>query len=216
MSPWSRLKLYPNLSAYLATSARKCPLFSRGIHRSPNPSVSMSSITEAKGIEIQSDIEEFDCSPLVPKLKSLIGTESLSESVCHGPIHPPKSKTPLKLGLAIGLGVPIFLALVYYTYIGTRKFYRTRKDQKSIDHTPPEYELGVPPNYTTEGPPAYDATEEERREHRAVDLEGARSGDASDIRGEGESDRSAGDAASTRPGDGNSAHQERALERRLV
>lgn len=122
----------------------------------------------------------------------------------------------MKLGLAIGLGVPVFLALVYYMYLGIRKCHKTRKDQKSMCNTPPEYELGVPPTYTTEGPPAYDASEEERREHGAVDLAGARSGDASSVRGEGASESSARDAASARPGDGNSAHQEGALERRLV
>lgn len=176
----------------------------------------MSSLTELNSLEVYSEIEGFDCGPIFGNFTSITGIEATTDSVCHGPIHPPKSKTPLKLGLAIGLGAPVFLALAYYTYFGMRKFYRTRKDQKSMDHTPPDYELGVPPNYTTEGPPAYDATEEERREHGTVDLEGARSGDASSVPGEGASESNAGDAASARPGDGSSAHQEGALERRLV
>ena len=44
----------------------------------------------------------------------------------------------------------------------------------------------------------------------------ARIGDESSVYGGGASDRGAGDAASARPEDRNSAHQEEALERRLV
>lgn len=81
---------------------------------------------------------------------------------------------------------------------------------------PPEYELGVPPTYTADGLPTYDASEEGRSVQGAAGVAGARTGDGGSVRGEGVSEHSAGNTASARPGDGNSARREEADGQRVV
>lgn len=77
--------------------------------------------------------------------------------------------------------------------------------QKRVEPLP-EYELGVPPMYATDGPPTYDALEERRGSHLgAGGLAGAGTGDARSVNADGVSERSVGDATSARAGDGSSA-----------
>lgn len=77
--------------------------------------------------------------------------------------------------------------------------------QKRVEPLP-EYELGVPPMYATDGPPTYGASEEGRGSDRgAGGLAGAGRGDARSVNADGVSERSVGDATSGHPGDGSSA-----------
>ncbi|OBT69145.1 hypothetical protein VE03_02007 [Pseudogymnoascus sp. 23342-1-I1] len=172
--------------------------------------VSMSSVSQLSSIAIDSDYGGFYCSSIESEFERIKGRK-LKSYECKGSI---KSKMPLILGVSIGLGVPMFLAFVAY------KVWRHRSRKKKLpvkDNKPPEYELGVPPVYTSEGLPSYIASEGERgSEQGAADAVGDRTGDASSVRGDGASEHSAGDAASARPGDGNSAHQAGASGSRVV
>ncbi|KFZ03944.1 hypothetical protein V502_10532 [Pseudogymnoascus sp. VKM F-4520 (FW-2644)] len=172
--------------------------------------ISLSTITKLDNLKIDSSSNEFYCSSIASDFERIVGRK-MKYYECTG--HPPKSKLPLILGLSIGLGVPIISALVCYMCWKRRK---TKKGQALKSNKPPEYELGVPPTYTADGLPTYDASEEGRSEEGAADVAGARAGDGSSVRGEGASEHSAGDAAGARPGDGNSGHQEGADGRRVV
>lgn len=161
-------------------------------------------------MNIDSSHGDFHCGSIASDFERIKG-KPYRYFECISP--PPPSKTPLKLGLGIGLGVPILLAFVYYVFWKCR---RTRKEQKLKYDTPHEYELGVPPMHATDGPPTFEAAGEKRSELGAGVVAGARTGDESSAREEGESVHGAGDAASARPGDGSSAHQEGASGRRAV
>lgn len=170
----------------------------------------MSSIADLGQIHIKSDNAGFYCSSIESDFEHIKG-KKFFQNECRGSV---KSKRPLKMGLSIGLGVSVFLALVGCIIW---RCCRKRKLTEEKHDTPPEYELGLPPTYTADGLPSYIASEGERgSEHGAADVGGARTGDASSVRGEGASEHSAGDAASARPGDGSSAHQEGASGRRAV
>lgn len=161
-------------------------------------------------IEVKSDYGGFYCSSIASDFERITGRKFASYE-CRGSV---KSKRPLILGLSIGLGVSILLSVVGYVIW---RCWRKRKLTEAKHDTLPEYELGVPPSYTADGLPSYIASEWEREsEQCAADVGGARTGDASSVRGEGASEHSAGDAASARPGDGGSVHQEGASGRRAV
>ncbi|KFY04918.1 hypothetical protein O988_00418 [Pseudogymnoascus sp. VKM F-3808] len=183
-------------------------------------SVSLSSIKSIDSSIIESDTEGFDCDSVVSDLEEIRDNAVPYQTtviMCSGPVHPPKSKMPLILGISIGLGVPVLLGLAYYVYFMLKIYPRKRQEQASTNSKPPEYELGVLPTYTADGLPTYDVSEEGRTsEQGAGGVAGARTGDGSSVHGGGASERGAGDAASARPEDGNSAHQEGVSERRLV
>ncbi|KFY46406.1 hypothetical protein V495_02497 [Pseudogymnoascus sp. VKM F-4514 (FW-929)] len=183
-------------------------------------SVSLSSIKRIYSAIIESDTEGFDCDSVVSDLEEIRdnAVPYMNDHImCSGPVHPPKSKMPLILGLSIGLGIPVLLGLAYYVYFMFKIYPRKRQEQASTNNKPPEYELGVPPTYTADGLPTYDASEEGgTSEQGAGGVAGARTGDGSSVRGEGTNEPGAGDGASARPEDGNSAHQEGGVERRLV
>lgn len=131
---------------------------------------------------------------------------------CEG--HPPKSKLPLILGLAIGLGLPVALALAYGLYRLCAKWnHADNSVVKRVDILS-EYELGVPPTYATDGPPTYDTSEERRGSDLGAGA--ASTGGARNVNADGVSERSVEDATSARLADGSSALQEGASARRIV
>lgn len=115
----------------------------------------MSTVTDLGEVIIKSDLD-IDCSPAIDAWDlSHNRTEIFS---CKGPVHPPKSKRPLKLGLGIGLGIPAFLALCYGFYLLIKKNSRELELQKlKYQDTPPEYNMGIPPKYN---PPADGGSEQ--------------------------------------------------------
>ncbi|KFY16227.1 hypothetical protein V492_01491 [Pseudogymnoascus sp. VKM F-4246] len=175
--------------------------------------VSMTSIQKLGTVVIASSSSEFYCSSIAADIERVTDEHNTYE--CEG--HPPKSKLPLILGLSIGLGIPVALALTYGVHRWCAMLSRSDRFAVKPVERLPEYELGVPPTYTTDGPPTYDASEEGRTSDRGAggvagsDTEGARN-----VNADGVSERSVDDATSARLGDGSSALQEGASGRRVV
>lgn len=120
--------------------------------------ISMSTVTDLGEVFINSDLD-IDCSPAIDAWD--LSHNTTQKFRCTGPVHPPKSKRPLKLGLGIGLGIPAFLVVCYGLYLLNKQNTKVSRELKlrKLKHqdTPPEYNMGIPPKYN---PPADGGSEQ--------------------------------------------------------
>ncbi|KFY05661.1 hypothetical protein V492_08375 [Pseudogymnoascus sp. VKM F-4246] len=155
--------------------------------------VSMTSITKLEYVNIIGTASEFYCSSFTADLQRIMGSDYNEYAVHCQDGHPPKSKLPLILGLSIGLGVPVALALAYGLYRFCAIWDRPATPAVKREDTLPAYELGG-------RPPTYVAWGEGRGSDRGIEV--ARSVNADGV------SESVEDATSARLRDGSNAPQE--------
>ncbi|KFY10390.1 hypothetical protein V492_05043, partial [Pseudogymnoascus sp. VKM F-4246] len=112
--------------------------------------VSMTSITDLSSVSVHSDSSDFYCNSIASEIERILGPDHSRQSYYYNCTGHVKSKLPLILGLSIGLGVPLILAFVGYRCWRRRTI---KKRQEAKANKLPGYELGVPPVYSTDGPP---------------------------------------------------------------